>query len=541
MKKNSILLCYLRIVFFLSFISFFINLSSAVKEDYKINLIQDEGYMLEGKPSISERLNGSKEVIVVKPNGSSIVEDLLSQGIYEYFENLGIPVTYHNVPIERTQQSSGRITTISGDPDLGLIEFVKHPNTLVVAASYRYGYGGMFTQLDATIYVFDVTGSNVWKFRIDDIDLDVMKQRIGKKFQKKLKQSISETYTYDPNFSVSPYNLKMDWDENKLRKYCEEKYNHPIEGIYDVNNEKYGVKINEETGDIYVFFLKGNRNSFELWQPGTIRAVFQPTATANLYKGSWGDRYMRYHDASILFEPGLFTIVEDQMEPVSYLKLYPSVETIAIENNPKWSGTGFALKNGYIVTNNHVAEDASDIEIFGVNGDFTKGYKAKVIGKDKVSDIAILKIEDPTIISSWTNPPYSVNFSMADVGEDVFALGYPLIGTMGEEVKLTNGIISSRSGFEGDVTNYQISVPIQPGNSGGPMFNEDGELAGIICAKHEGAENAGYAIKTSYLKNLIESIASSNIIPINNTLKGKALKDQVKSIRNNVFLIKCSK
>jgi S1-C subfamily serine protease len=75
---------------------------------------------------------------------------------------------------------------------------------------------------------------------------------------------------------------------------------------------------------------------------------------------------------------------------------------------------------------------------------------------------------------------------------------------MGDEVKLTNGIISSKSGFQGDVTSYQITAPVQPGNSGGPLFDDKGNIIGIINAKHVGAENASYAIKASYLMNLID-------------------------------------
>ena len=76
--------------------------------------------------------------------------------------------------------------------------------------------------------------------------------------------------------------------------------------------------------------------------------------------------------------------------------------------------------------------------------------------------------------------------------------------TMGDEVKLTNGIISSKSGFQGDVTSYQITAPVQQGNSGGPLFDSKGNIIGIINAKHAGAENASYAIKASYLMNLID-------------------------------------
>ena len=153
--------------------------------------------------------------------------------------------------------------------------------------------------------------------------------------------------------------------------------------------------------------------------------------------------------------------------------------------------------------------------------------------------MALLKISDANIAKT-IYPPYSFYPSMIDVGENIYVLGYPLTKSMGDEIKLTNGIVSSRSGYEGDVSLYQISAPIQPGNSGGPMFDMKGRLVGIICAKHEGAENASYAIKSSYLKNLIESVSSASIFPTSTKPMDKELKDQVKKIKNYVYIIKCS-
>ncbi len=78
---------------------------------------------------------------------------------------------------------------------------------------------------------------------------------------------------------------------------------------------------------------------------------------------------------------------------------------------------------------------------------------------------------------------------------------------MGNEIKFTDGKISSKSGFQGDITTYQISVPIQPGNSGGPLFDEKGNLVGITSSgvNKQLADNANYAIKTSYLVSPKES------------------------------------
>ena len=110
---------------------------------------------------------------------------------------------------------------------------------------------------------------------------------------------------------------------------------------------------------------------------------------------------------------------------------------------------------------------------------------------------------------------------------------------MGEEIKLTNGIVSSRSGYQGDITTYQISAPLQPGNSGGPMFDKKGNVVGIINAGIPGAENVGYAIKSSYLYNLVGSVTSTSIIPQANHVVGNVLSDKVKSVKNCVFYIKC--
>lgn len=204
----------------------------------------------------------------------------------------------------------------------------------------------------------------------------------------------------------------------------------------------------------------------------------------------------------------------------------------------EWSGTGFALKNGYVVTNHHVVNRASSILVYGINGNMSSGYKAKVFATDKVNDIAILQITDSRY-SGFGSIPYSVKSQLADVGEDIWVLGYPLTQLLGNEIKLTNGIISSRSGFQGDLATYQISAPVQPGNSGGPLFDSKGNVIGIVNAGVPGAENVGYAIKTSYLKLLLDNYDISSILPSNNTISSLTLKEQVKRVKDFVFYIHC--
>lgn len=108
---------------------------------------------------------------------------------------------------------------------------------------------------------------------------------------------------------------------------------------------------------------------------------------------------------------------------------------------------------------------------------------------------------------------------------------------MGDEIKLTNGIISSKTGFQGDVTSYQISAPVQPGNSGGPLFDSQGYLIGVINAKHVGAENASYAVKVSYLTNLIDLLDFPPTLQKVSSVSGKPLTQQVTIIKKFVYII----
>jgi hypothetical protein len=161
----------------------------------------------------------------------------------------------------------------------------------------------------------------------------------------------------------------------------------------------------------------------------------------------------------------------------------------SLNKNISKSGTAFAItSNGLIVTNSHVINGSTKINVKGVNGDFSKSYPANLLIEDKNNDLAILKIADSSY-ALLDSIPFDITSKSIDVGSNVYALGYPLKAVMGNEIKLTNGIISSNSGFKGDVTTYQITVPLQPGNSGGPLFDSNGDLVGVVNSKLDVGEN----------------------------------------------------
>ena len=220
-------------------------------------------------------------------------------------------------------------------------------------------------------------------------------------------------------------------------------------------------------------------------------------------------------------------------------KMYQDAIYAETQKNSASSGTGFFITtDGYIITNNHVIENAQNgnIKVTGINEDYHRSYKARVEITDKQNDLAILKIVDYSF-SPIARVPYTFKFNTASVGEECFVLGYPLISSMGKDIKLTTGIISSKTGFDGNIAQYQISAPVQPGNSGGPLFDKNGNIIGIVQAKHTQAENAGYAIKASYIRNLIELLPTTIKFPQNNILNGKTLPQQVEEASKAVCLI----
>ena len=314
-------------------------------------------------------------------------------------------------------------------------------------------------------------------------------------------------------------------------------------GIYEeIGGSKYRIACIKSKSTYYLIYLGcGNRLSW--WFEGDYKGKLEESATKGTFKAQWimEDKNVN-KDAFVTFDgKSMKTFIPNGQPSESvYLKMYPNSSSNSNigSNATEWTGTGFALRNNYLVTNYHVVENAKSIMVHGINGISTKEYKASVVATDSKNDLALLLINGTSIPNS--SIPYSVKSSSAEVGEEIFVLGYPLTSTMGEEVKLTTGVISSKTGFQGDASLYQISAPIQPGNSGGPLFDSKGNVIGIVSSKHVGAENVGYAIKASYLRNLMESAVSSSILPNNNKLSGLKLSEKVKSVKNFVYYITCS-
>lgn len=201
------------------------------------------------------------------------------------------------------------------------------------------------------------------------------------------------------------------------------------------------------------------------------------------------------------------------------------------------SGSGFIVSTqGYVVTNNHVVEDAK--RVFVELPYYGKTLQAKVVITDKESDLAVLKLED-SIIAQMEKVPFGLFQGVGDVGSSVYSLGYPqALSGQGKEVKFTDGRISSKTGFDGDLYIYQTTIPIQPGSSGSPMFTEDGRLIGCMNATYRGADNVSYSIKSGYIRTILESAPDKIELPVESKLNDTPLTEQIKVLSKYMVLIK---
>ena len=174
------------------------------------------------------------------------------------------------------------------------------------------------------------------------------------------------------------------------------------------------------------------------------------------------------------------------------------------KHSAKGSGSGAVISPaGHIATAAHVIKGATYLEIVTPEGTFP----ATVLNNDEQNDVALLKVDRAFDAHIRVGRSSEVR-----LGQSVATIGFPNIGIQGHSPKVTQGMISSENGIQNDIRMWQISVPIQPGNSGGPLLDEKGRLVGIVVAtlslraiQMTGSvpQNVNYAIKGAYLEPLL--------------------------------------
>lgn len=201
------------------------------------------------------------------------------------------------------------------------------------------------------------------------------------------------------------------------------------------------------------------------------------------------------------------------------------------------SGSAFLVDTkGYLVTNAHVLKNAKGAIVLNSKG---AEFKAIIVKIDEARDIAILKIQDKDY-KSMGILPYSIRKSSTAIAEPIFALGY---SRNDNEIVYGEGYLSAKTGFNGDTLSCQIAVAANPGNSGGPVFNKNGEVIGILSTKETKADGVVFAIQSKYIIETVNQLKKDDStielkLPSKSSVKGMDRVQQANKIQDYVYMVK---
>jgi S1-C subfamily serine protease len=198
------------------------------------------------------------------------------------------------------------------------------------------------------------------------------------------------------------------------------------------------------------------------------------------------------------------------------------------------SGSGIILAKSAVVTNQHVVANCNKVDVI-LNG---QRYVASITKRDAKNDLALLQVENlPAVV-------YPSLRRRAVSGEGVMVAGYPLSGLLSSDLIVTDGIVNALSGMANDASQLQISAPVQPGNSGGPLIDKSGALLGVVVSKLNALraaaitgdvpQNINFAIKPEVLRLFLES----ENLPLVNTDAGTRLDTEVIAAKARGFTAK---
>ncbi len=203
-------------------------------------------------------------------------------------------------------------------------------------------------------------------------------------------------------------------------------------------------------------------------------------------------------------------------------------------------GTGWPIAEGYVVTNNHVVEGSQFITLINEAG---QEMSATVVALDKKKDLALLSVSNTSLLP----PALPLSSQRARLGTSIFTIGFPRIDVLGKTPKLSAGLVSSVNGLADDVSRYQLSLPIQSGNSGGPLINLQGEVVGVITSMLGEVDANGdtkpisdisYAVKVDFLQALLDQTPQRQIPIRELALYDSGLESLADRVQHSVMIVR---
>jgi S1-C subfamily serine protease len=505
---------------------------------------------LPGRP-----LNAYKYVVVIAPTyeGSVVDQYGVAAKISGMFQAKGLTVLSQEAGFALSQEERSKLIVCG----------IAHNHT-------PDGFGGSYANIKLTVInsfgetVYTGTGRYQGLSIIDDLS----------GASREAFKGFAATYTgFNPGMALSSSDVFGDVEvieksEGDLKKYFDENQMtlDPIEGIWEeITDNKYRVGIfkNEGAGNReFVAIIIESVSSY--WQPFQVKMEIRTTAYPKIYSISY---YMADHSkqsiTATIDEIGFLKLSlknnKGERFDSNFIKHYPKMQKdgdrsysgIALPRSLS-SGSGFVISNnGLIVTNHHVVAGASSIKV--TFPAFEKSFEASIALKDVSNDLAVLRIMDPEYLNfskGLPGIPFGINSGdNTRLGESVFTLGYPLSDILGDKPRLSTGSINALYGIQDDPRLYQISNPLQPGNSGGGLFSENGDLVGIVVSSlnakyfYEEAsiipQNVNFAVKKNYLTNLISMMPEGDdILGRKSSISSDKLPDKIEKLTPFIVAIK---
>jgi len=319
----------------------------------------------------------------------------------------------------------------------------------------------------------------------------------------------------------------------------------PIEGIWVWDNNQYEVAIvrnTSETNPEYQYLGLVTDTQQSNWRRGEVKLLLKETASPGVLTGTYlmGNK-SRHGTTFFLTNPNLIELslpsgFYGSQERLFLIRIFPKGQTPegTTARGEGSAGTGFFVAPEVLATNFHIVADATRITL-RIRGTEVKG---EVLLQDPQNDLALIKLASSAdLLVTATLKASTLCLPLGDpdkvkAGDRVYALGFPLSGVLGSSISVSEGLVNNTVGLQDDPRMFQVSVPIQPGSSGSPLFDPNGEVVGIITSTLNNKflfatqgvvpQNVNFAIKTSYLRSML-ALVPGGTCPASERSAGVAL------------------